>query len=396
MKKRVIALVVAGVTAVSMLAGCSKIDSSNAYELVDYTSYVQLGEYSGLDIEVTRIEVTDEDVQTEIDGILDDETTYEEITEGTAQDGDTINLDFAGYYINEDGSKGDAFDNGTATDQTYTIGGSFIPDLNDQLIGLSVGTEYDLTCTFPEDYGNEDLNGVTVIFTVTINYIQGDAIVPTWDNDFVNEYTSGAYTTTADYEAYIRSTLEEEAEEEMQSDYEALVWSTIIDNATISGYEEEELAKITEMYVEQLEYYVDYYAYYFGMEYEDFLESEYCYYFFGITSQEELEEMAAYYAESEMDGLMIAVEISKLEGITVPSEEYESQAQSVVDAYDDYEDIEAFEEEYGRNFFLEGLIYDKVSDWLYEQNNKVLVDEATETEAATEAETAEEATTAAN
>ena len=86
----------------------------------------------------------------------------------TVQNGDTVNIDYTGYV------DGAAFDggstNGAGTD--LTIGsGTYIDDFEEQLIGYQEGDEVTVEVTFPEDYGNEKLNGKDATFDVTINQI---------------------------------------------------------------------------------------------------------------------------------------------------------------------------------------------------------------------------------
>ena len=201
MKKRVWALVLAG-TMIFGLTACGKSGSNEVTttaaeetttvegdstaattqaepvtqttEVTDYSEYVTLGEYKNLDIEVDAAVVTDEQIQNRKDQIVNYYNTNilegEHITEGTTADGDVINLDYSGLL------DGTAFSGGTATSQKYTVGsGQFIEDLDKQLAGLEVGKEYELKCTFPDDYSNNtDLAGKEVTFVVTVNWIEGD------------------------------------------------------------------------------------------------------------------------------------------------------------------------------------------------------------------------------
>lgn len=85
--------------------------------------------------------------------------------EGVVENGDIVNIDFAGY------KDGVAFDGGTAEDYNLTIGsGQFIDGFEDGLIGAEIGSTVELNLTFPKDYGKEELNGAAVVFKVTINY----------------------------------------------------------------------------------------------------------------------------------------------------------------------------------------------------------------------------------
>lgn len=382
MKKRVLAGVIAGISVVSAaLSGCSKIEKDPTRTLSDYSKYVTLGEYKGLEIEVESAEVTDEQLQSSIDNIISLLTTKEELTEGIVADGDSINLDYTGYL------DGEAFDNGSATDYDYTIGGGFITDLNDQLIGLEVGKEYNLNCTFPEDYGKEELNGKDVVFTVTVNCIYGDDIVPEWNDELVNEYTEGAYTTVEDYEKYLKETLYEQNLEDQQATYSYAMWQTIFDNCTKIEYPEEQLQTYYEQYYNYYKEYYTYIASYYGATYEDYLS------LMGVTD-EELQDNCMESAKAELNYLMVASEIAKEEGISLTSEEIESLEADIVEQ-NSYGSIEEFESEYadyGDNYLYETFVFDEVNDHLLEKNTMVISDtvSAEETTAASESESAEE------
>ncbi|MCD7833210.1 MAG: FKBP-type peptidyl-prolyl cis-trans isomerase [Lachnospiraceae bacterium] len=101
------------------------------------------------------------------------ESTTEEISYSTdssltVEDGDTVNIDYVGSIDGVEFSGGST--NGTGTD--LTIGsGSYIDDFEEQLIGYHPGDTVDVTVTFPEDYGVDDLNGQEAVFEVTINGI---------------------------------------------------------------------------------------------------------------------------------------------------------------------------------------------------------------------------------
>ncbi|MBQ7089512.1 MAG: FKBP-type peptidyl-prolyl cis-trans isomerase, partial [Clostridia bacterium] len=92
--------------------------------------------------------------------------TYEEdIKEGTVQKGDTCAIDYIGK------KDGVAFEGGTGSYDLEIGSGSFIPGFEEGLIGKKIGSTVDLNLTFPENYGNEELNGQDVVFTVTIKKV---------------------------------------------------------------------------------------------------------------------------------------------------------------------------------------------------------------------------------
>lgn len=388
MKKRIFAGVLAASMVVAAFTGCSSEESE---KLSDYSDYVTLGEYKDLDIEVGKADVTDKQIKDAIDEVIKKNTTKEEIKEGKVKDKDAINLDFTGYL------DGEAFENGSAKAYDYTIGGGFIEDLNDQLIGLEVGKEYDLDCTFPDDYGVEELNGQDVVFKVKVNCIYGKDIVPEWNDELVKKASEGEYTTVEAYEKYIKESIKAQNLESQKSEYEYELWAAIIKNCKRNGYPEEQLEKL---YNEYYSYYNEYYSYiasYYGQSYEEYLKAM-------GTTDDKLKDNCMTSAKAELEYMMVAVEIAKVEDITITDEEYESIAEGIVNEYG-YDSIEKFEEEYasyGDNYLYESFIFDEVSVMLAEANNMVEVDKKTEdkedTEKETEKETSdskEETTTAA-
>ncbi|MCD7819745.1 MAG: FKBP-type peptidyl-prolyl cis-trans isomerase [Lachnospiraceae bacterium] len=97
-----------------------------------------------------------------------EEASYSTDTSLTVEDGDTVNIDYVGSIDGVEFDGGST--NGYGTD--LTIGsGTYIDDFEEQLIGYHPGDTVDVTVTFPEDYGVEDLNGQEAVFEVTINGI---------------------------------------------------------------------------------------------------------------------------------------------------------------------------------------------------------------------------------
>ena len=197
MKKTMTAFLAAIVTAVS-LAGCGgnkpddatqvessseqgdKNDPNNPAYLkdMDLTKYVTLGEYKGITVEVQSPEVSEAEVDAYIQYVTSSMPATEEVTGRPVQEGDTVNIDYAGKYADS----GEAFDGGTAQGYDLVIGShSFIDGFEDGLIGANIGDTLDLNLTFPEDYGHSELAGVDVIFTVTVNSIK---VKPDFDDAY--------------------------------------------------------------------------------------------------------------------------------------------------------------------------------------------------------------------
>ena len=148
-----------------MAAGLTACGSSDPYENLDLNEYLKVGDYKGLETAAFTVEITEDEIQTQINSELEAAAKTEEIAGDVAiADGDTVNIDYTGK---KDGKK---FDGGSAKGEELVIGsGSFIDGFESGLIGKKVGEKVTLNLTFPEDYTEKSLAGEDVVFTVTIN-----------------------------------------------------------------------------------------------------------------------------------------------------------------------------------------------------------------------------------
>ena len=125
-------------------------------------------EPKGMDaIEVVRpkVEISDEDVAEMIDILRKQQGTWEAV-ERAAADGDQVTIDYVGT------KDGEEFDGGKAENAPLVLGSnSFIPGFEDGLVGASAGDEKVLDLKFPEEYGNADLAGAEVQFTVNVKAV---------------------------------------------------------------------------------------------------------------------------------------------------------------------------------------------------------------------------------
>ena len=149
----------------------------------DLSKYITLGNYKGLPVIVEKAELSDEDFEKQIANLMTQNQYYEEITDRAAAEGDTLNIDFAGYL------DGVQFQGGTAAGQTIplTENSGYIDGFADGLVGVMPGTTVDLNLTFPTEYHSADLAGKAVVFKVKVNYIQGELITPELNDEFVKE-----------------------------------------------------------------------------------------------------------------------------------------------------------------------------------------------------------------
>ena len=139
---------------------------------------VTLGDYKGLEVEAELQKLTDEMVDARIEEDRKKASRTIDVDDRAIQEGDTVNLDYAGTV------DGVAFAGGTAQGQTLTIGShQFIPGFEEQMVGMQIGEEKDLNVKFPDEYHAEELKGKDAVFHVKVNSIQATE-VPELDDDF--------------------------------------------------------------------------------------------------------------------------------------------------------------------------------------------------------------------
>ena len=170
--------------------------------LVTVRPEVKLGEYKGLTAEKAEVAISDEDIDNELKPFINRATRMVTV-ERAAENGDTVVIDFEGFL------DGKPFDGGKAEGHSLELGsGSFIPGFEEQLVGTKAGDEKELNVTFPEDYGNEDLNGKEAVFETTLNYIK-ESVTPELTDDWVKENLgeSMSLNSVDELKAFVKSTM---------------------------------------------------------------------------------------------------------------------------------------------------------------------------------------------
>lgn len=367
-KQRIGAIVLAGVIALGM-TGCGNSKAKT------YSKYVELGDYKGIEYTKTVAEVTDDDIQSELDSFAAGLAETTDVTDRAVEDGDIVNINYVGT------KDGEEFDGGSADDYDLTIGSnSFIDGFETGLIGHDIGEEVSLDLTFPEDYQTEELAGQAVNFKVTINSIQVKT-TPELTDALVKENTD--YDTISAYKDSIREELEETNESTAEQQAQSDIFNKVVENSTISGYDEDEVKKLVDEEFEGFKTTAENYESY-GYSYEDVLSMN------GYNSEDELKEGITEYVKKYLDQKMVLYCIADKEGIKVTSEETDKKVEEYMETYQ----VETKEEVYdyfGDDYFEVAVLSEKVMDFLKE--NAVLVDSTEETSEDTEADTKEDSKT---
>ena len=182
-------------------------DENGYLKGVTATDYVNLpDDYADITISADLGQVSDEDIDNYItSNVLSSFATDEQVTDRAAADGDTVNIDYVGRI------DGVAFDGGNTNGGGADLklgSGTYIDNFEEQIVGHTPGETFDVTVTFPEDYGNEDLNGKEAVFETTLNYIK-ETVTPELTDDWVKENLSETMSLNNidELKAFVKSTM---------------------------------------------------------------------------------------------------------------------------------------------------------------------------------------------
>lgn len=366
-KQKIGAVVLAGVMLLG-LSGCG----AAANKAKAYSKYVELGKYKGIEYTKTVAEVTEDQVQSQIDSFVNGLAETEEVKDRAVEDGDIVNIDFVGTM------DGEVFDGGSSEGYELTIGsGNFIQGFEEGLIGHNIGEEVSLDLQFPDPYDNDpDKAGKDVNFKVTINSISVKT-VPELTDALVTDNTE--YDTIEAYRNSIKEDLEKQAESSADSQVENDIFNKVLENCKITGYDEKEVKELVDAQFSQFKQTAESYEAY-GYTYEAILEAN------GYTSEDELKEGLTQYCKSYLDQKMVLYCIAREEGIKATSDETDALVKEYMENYgvDNEEEVYDY---FGDDYFEYRIISDKVMELL--KKEAILVDS---TEEATEETTEDGAT----
>lgn len=385
MKKKLVSLIlVASMTASLTACGSKKTeeptstvhksitaaeyDAAITSDAAIYKKAFTMPEYKGIQVTVDKsvLNVAESDVDDYINkNIVSAEATTENVTSGVTADGDTVILDYSGKL------DGEAFSGGTATDTTYTIGsGNFISDLDKGLVGLTVGQEYDIPCTFPDNY-TSDLAGKSVIFTVKVTAIQKTTYPEITDEWVVNnkESLNLSGDTVADFREEVRKIVEANANDTYLNNTFTSAYQIISENIGDVNYPQDEIDSLVEVLNTNIESEFNTYGSYYGIsDLDTYKKSVY-----GFDSIDAFNEYATSSAQQYLLQKMIVTIIAADNDIHVSEDEINSYGNDLAQYYG-YDDFNAIVDAVGSEVVSEigyEILYQKVVEFECSQITEV-------------------------
>ena len=319
--------------------------------VVEVKPEVELGEYTGYDVEREETEVTEEDIMAVLNKQREEQSQLVSVDRDEIQEGVHVIIDFEGFV------DGESFPGGTAEEFTLEIGsGQFIPGFEEQLVGKEVSDEpYEIEVTFPEEYQAEDLAGQDAIFEVIIKEIKVKEL-PELDDEFAKDVSD--FDTLDEFKEDIENRLKEQKENQSKRNLENEIIEKVSEAAEVEVSEQliqNELDQMMQQMAQNLQQQ--------GIDMEDYFK------YMGSSQDEWREENREQAADRAKNNLVLEA-IAEKEDIEVSDEAIEEKLKEIADANDqDFKQVKAFMQMQGQLESLrEGLKMEKTIDFLIENN----------------------------
>ena len=303
------------------------------------SDYVKLGDYDGVEVTKYTYEITDDMVQDEIQGELED-ASEEESTNAPSEDGNTIYMNLTASVDGEEAAD---------PEETFiTLGQEeYGAEFDEKLTGVSTGDTLDFTITYGDDTWQEDWQGKTVDFSVEVTDVTKSE-VPEYNEDYVKNYTG--YDTKEEYEASVREYLEQSYEEQSAYDQSEELISACLERTEFTGeYPEDLFEACKEEALSAYSMFVDE-----GGDVTDVLDM------FGLTESDIEEE-----AKNLVNRRLFISAYAQANNIEVTEDDYVSYVNEYADYYG--ESAADFEALYTRETLVNALYESKVIDQLLEK-----------------------------
>lgn len=307
---------------------------------VDSAALVTLPQYKGISVPAEEYTITDDELNTQINSILDQYATYDQITDRAVEDGDVVNIDYVGSVDGEEFSGGNTNGNGTLV----TAGSdAYIDDFLTQIIGHSPKETFNVEVTFPDPYeNNPDLAGKDAVFVTTINYIQGDKHVPELTDEFVSQTAALAdYGTAQGMKDTIRTSME-------NNKADNYVLQKVLDECQFSEFPADLVDQLVNVSMAQFESQASAYG----------LDMETARSMMGYESEDAQREAMTASAQEQLKTVVMLEAIAKAEGLTVDEDALTNYFSTNVGT----NDYSAYQTYYGRGYLCQAVLLDSAME----------------------------------
>ena len=274
---------------------------------------VTLGDYKGIELKKVEYNVTDKDVEHELEHIAEHNARLVAVEDRPVEKGDTVVIDFEGFV------DGKAFEGGKAENHELEIGsGKFIPGFEDQIVGMKIDEDRDIKVTFPEEYPAKELEGKEATFKIKLHEIKKKEL-PEINDEFAKD--ASEFDTLEDWKKSIREKQEKANESKAKFEMEDAAIETVCKNAKVdipSGMIETQLDNMEKDISSRLNYQ--------GMNLDQYLQM------IGKTKKEFRDENKEQ-AEKQVKTSLVLEAIMKDAKVEVTEEEIDAKIKEMAEMY---------------------------------------------------------------
>ena len=314
---------------------------------------VEVKDYKGIEVEQVDPEVTEEDVDRDIEAMRKRNSRMV-VADRPVENGDTVILDYAGFVGDEQ------FQGGTAENQELKIGsGMFIPGFEEQLIGVKAGESKDVVVTFPEEYQAKELAGKEATFKCKVHEVKFEEL-PELDDEFAKDVSE--FDTLAELRDDARARILESVKLQCENEAKDKVIAQVYENNKIEA-PATMIADEMDRMIQELEQQMRYQ----GLNIQQYLQ------FTGSTLDDFRNEIKPE-AEKRVATRIVLRSIGDVENVEVTDEDLDKELQRMSEAYNtDPENIKKMLGEENLAFFRKDIALTKVMDMLYNEAKITLV-----------------------
>ena len=274
---------------------------------------VTLGEYMNLGIEKKTAEVSDEEVEQELQKTREQNSRTITVEDRPAEMGDIAVIDYEGFC------EGKAFDGGKAENHELELGShSFIDTFEDQIAGKNIGDEFDVNVTFPEEYHAENLAGKPAVFKVKLLGIKKKEL-PELDDEFAEEVSD--FDTLAEYREDVKKKLAEKKQAGLDKEYRDEVLKKAVENAEMDIPEAMINDQARQLVNEQAQRFQQ-----MGLSMQDYMK-------YTGSTVEMLQEQMKDQAELRIKNSLVLAAIAKKENIEVSEDDVKAEIENMAKMY---------------------------------------------------------------
>ena len=303
---------------------------------------VTVKNYKGLKAEKASVEVTDEDVNAEIERFRERASTMVPVEDRAAENDDVVVFDFDGYV------DGEAFEGGKAEGYSLKLGsGQFIPGFEDQIVGKKIDEEFDVNVTFPEDYHAEELKGKEAVFKCKLHEIKS-RVLPEVDDEFAKDVSE--FETLDE----LKEDIKKKVAERKEADAETGLQTQLIE-AMLEGFEAEIPQAMIETKVMENIRDFDYSLQMQGLNMQQYMQ------YMGLTL-DSIKEQYKEQSEKQVKMRLAFEKIAELESLEPTEEEIEGQYKEYAEMYS--MDVDKIKASIPQEELVKDLKVKKASDFI--------------------------------